>query len=97
MLQPSDNVVPNSAPVLRRINALLGRRPDDHRFPAAVPVSVTQSNLIAARNVPHVLFPKSDGFHYILFATRCPSTNEPTAYMLARNMLLFRVRVAGPL
>ena len=79
--------------ILRRINVTVGRSARDPRFPAAVPISVSREMIMKARLVRNVVFPKTNGFHCILFCTRDP---EPTSFMLSRSKVLWRVRVEGP-
>lgn len=97
MLEPSNHEVGEgeAATVRSRINAMLGRPAASTRFPCPVPTSVTPENLAAVPRVPHVLFRKNDGFHYMLLLTRGVDA-APTAYMMSRSLRVYRVAVAGP-
>lgn len=64
-------------------------------FPSPTPVSVTLDNLRGLQHVPHVIFPKTDGFHFIALLTRVDDV--PVCVFTARNMRMFRVPVAAPM
>lgn len=64
------------------------------RFPGTSPISVTSENLAQLRAVPHIVFPKDDGWHFILLFTRV--SGAPRTFAVARNLRIFALNVAAP-